>query len=49
MRSLDDCHDMGSGGLTTSHYNANWWRTKANAVAGDRNAWVWLSSHELQQ
>lgn len=49
MRHLADCHDLGVGGLKANHYNANWWRTKANAVAGDRNAWVWLSSHELQQ
>ena len=48
MRHLADCHDRGVGGLKASHYNANWWRTRANAVSGDRNAWVWLSAHELE-
>ncbi len=48
MRHLADCHDRGVGGLKASHYNANWWRTRANAVSGDRNAWVWLSTHELE-
>ena len=49
MRHLAECHDKGVGGLKANHYNANWWRTKANATAGDRNAWVWLGTHELQQ
>ena len=49
MRHLADCYDAGTGGLAKNHYNANWWRTKANATEGDRMARVWLSSHKLEK
>lgn len=49
MVHLADCWDAGAGGLAKNHYNANWWRTKAAAERGDRNAKVWLASHRLEE
>jgi TPR repeat protein len=48
MERLADCCEKGIGGLKESHYNANWWRTRARYVQGDRNASVWLSTHRLE-
>ena len=48
MRHLADCHDIGLGGLKKSHWNANWWRTNANATQGDRNAMIWISTHTME-
>lgn len=48
MEHLADCCEAGIGGLRKSHYNANWWRTRAAAASGDRNAWVWLGNHALE-
>jgi TPR repeat protein len=48
MLSLAQCYDEGRGGLEKSHYNANWWRTRADAERGVRNAKIWLKSHKLR-
>jgi len=48
MLHLAECCEDGIGGLPKSHYNANWWKTCARAAEGDRNAQVWLESHQLQ-
>lgn len=48
MFSIADCCEKGIGGLKKSHYNANWWKTRAHAELGERNARVWLESHDLQ-
>ena len=48
MLSLAQCYDEGLGGLEKSHYNANWWRTRADAERGVRNAKIWLKSHKLR-
>ncbi len=51
MRELALCCERGVGGLDAyggedmRHFNANWWRTRANAAEGDRLARIWLSSH----
>lgn len=46
MNHLAECCDQGLGGLERSHAHANWWRTRARAVQGDRNALVWLGMNE---
>lgn len=48
MLSLAQCYEEGLGGLEKSHYNANWWRTRADAERGVRNAKIWLKSHKLR-
>lgn len=48
MQSLAQCYEEGLGGLEKSHYNANWWRTRADAERGVRNAKIWLKSHKLR-
>lgn len=48
MLMLAECHERGLGNFSPSRYNANWWRTKARAVKGDRNAMVWLGSNKLK-
>ena len=48
MVALAECHEKGRGNFTPSRYNANWWRTCARAAEGDRNAKVWLGSHNLK-
>lgn len=48
MLALADCCEKGLGGLEKSHYNANWWRTKAHAERGERNAKIWLGTHKLK-
>lgn len=48
MFSLAECCENGIGGLEKSHYNANWWKTRAHAELGDRNARIWLGSNKLK-
>ena len=48
MLHLAEMCEDGEGGMKKSHYNANWWRTRAAAAGGDRNARVWLASHERE-
>lgn len=48
MLSLADCYEKGLGPLKKSHYNANWWKTKADACKGVRNARVWLNRNKLK-
>ena len=48
MFHMAECCELGIGGLKKSHYNANWWKTRAHAELGDRNARVWVSSNELK-
>lgn len=48
MLRLAECYDKGIGGLKESRYNANWWRTRAHAERGERDAKIWLSTHKLQ-
>lgn len=48
MISLAKCHEEGVGDLEKSHYNANWWKTRADAERGVRNARIWIESHSLK-
>ncbi len=48
MYNMAECCELGIGGLKKSHYNANWWKTRAHAESGDRNARVWLGSNKLK-
>lgn len=46
MNHLAECCDHGTGGLERNHAHANWWRTRARMVQGDRNALVWMGMNE---
>jgi hypothetical protein len=48
MLHIAECCENGVGGLKKSHYNANWWKTRARAAEGDRLASVWISCHKLE-